>query len=256
MGPLVSGRGLAMVAAVLTLQAAPARAIVNGEPVGAAQYLKEFPWAAVLVSPLNGQVCGATLVSPTFLVTAGHCTNMGQALLIGAPDRANARTVKVIEAIRDPRFGGQAGRFDIGLIRIDTPIGGPFVRVPDESEALALLQSRPTGEILGWGHQIPGGDFAQVLAHAALRISSYQLQDTLILIESVPAGVCQGDSGGPLIVHDARKRPVLLGVASVTVGDLCSKGGGIAGYSNVGLLSEFIRHNVPDLPRPPAPKKP
>lgn len=255
MDTLVRKPSLAILAAaLLAALATPARAIVNGEPVTAAQYAREFSWTAVLVSPINGQVCGATLVSPTFLVTAGHCTNKGLALLIGAPDRGNARTLIIVDAIRDPRYDAQPGKFDIGLIRIDTPLGGPYVRVPDESEALALLQSQPTGEVLGWGHQKPGGDFVQVLARAAVRIARYELQGTLIFFESVPAGACVGDSGGPLIVRDAKNRPVLLGVASVTDGDLCGKGGGIAGYSNVGLLSEFIRHNVTDLPRPPARK--
>jgi hypothetical protein len=255
MDTLVKAAGPALLAAALLALPAPAaRAIVNGEPVSAAQYAREFPWAAVLVSPLNGQVCGATLVSPTFLVTAGHCTNKGLALLIGAPDRGNARSLTVVDAIRDPRFTGKPGEFDIGLIRIDIPIKGPVVRVPDESEALAMLRSRPTGVILGWGHQNPGGDYAQVMARASVRVAPVQLQGTLIFFESVPAGVCGGDSGGPLIVNDAEGRPALLGVASVTDGDLCGKGGGIAGYTNVGMLSEFIRKNVPDLPRPRAPK--
>jgi hypothetical protein len=252
---LVSRSRFAGLAGVLLAAlVAPAVAIVNGEPVTAARYVKEFPWAAVLVSPINGQVCGATLVSPTFLVTAGHCTNKGLALLIGAPDRRNARTLVVADAIRDPRFTGKPGEFDIGLIRVDVPIPGPVVRIPDESEALALLRSRPFGVILGWGHQKPGDDFAQVMGQASVRVAPYQLQGTLIFFDSFPAGACGGDSGGPLIVSDAQGRPVLLGVASVTNGDLCGKGGGIAGYSNVGLLSEFIRTNVPDLPRPRNPK--
>jgi Trypsin len=240
-------RGACLAIVLLATVSPSAQAIVNGEPVTSAQYVRKLPWAAVLVSPINGQVCGATLVSPTYLVTAGHCTNKGLALLIGAPDRRNARKLTVVDAIRDPRFSGKPGEFDIGLIKIDVPIRGPVVHVPDEHEALALLRSAPTGMILGWGHQKPGGDFSQVMARAAVKIARYELRETLILFESVPAGVCIGDSGGPLIVTDRKGRPVLLGVASVTDGDLCGKGGGVAGYSNVGLLSDFIRHNVPDL---------
>jgi hypothetical protein len=43
----------------------------------------------------------------------------------------------------------------------------------------------------------------------------------------------------------------------VTAGNLCAKGGGIAGYTNVGQLRAFIRDNVPDLPpAPPPPRGP
>jgi secreted trypsin-like serine protease len=250
MDTLVNPGTLRLTAALLLALAMPTLAIVNGESVTTANYLRQFPWAAVLVSPENGQVCGATLVSPTFLVTAGHCTNKSLSLVIGGPDRRKARTVAIVDAIRHPRYSGKPGEYDIGLIRIAEPQRTPVVRLPSEREEQELLRSAPSGVILGWGHQKPGGGFVDVLSSATARIARYELQGTLILFESVPAAVCQGDSGGPLVVRDARNRPVLLGIASVTAGDLCSKGGGIAGYTNVSQLVDFIRDNVPDLPKP------
>jgi hypothetical protein len=41
---------------------------------------------------------------------------------------------------------------------------------------------------------------------------------------------------------------VLIGVASITAGNLCEAGGGSAAYTNVAALLEFIREHVPDFP--------
>ena len=43
-------------------------------------------------------------------------------------------------------------------------------------------------------------------------------------------------------------RFVLVGVASVTDGNLCKKSGGIAAYTNIAAVRDFITENVPDLP--------
>jgi secreted trypsin-like serine protease len=41
---------------------------------------------------------------------------------------------------------------------------------------------------------------------------------------------------------------VLLGVASVTDGNLCATGGGFAVYTSVAAVRDFISAKVPDLP--------
>jgi secreted trypsin-like serine protease len=130
--------------------------------------------------------------------------------------------------------------------------------VPERQEVMQLLAAGPRASILGWGVQPDSNDkFAQELVVAEVHLTRIGQQGTLILAEDAHAGVCGGDSGGPIIVNDASGRAVLIGIASVTDGNLCAKGGGIAGYTNVGQLRDFIRDNVPDLPpAPPPPRGP
>ena len=50
------------------IQSQETAAIINGSASSTATY----PWAAFLASP-DGQYCGASLISPTWVLTAAHC---------------------------------------------------------------------------------------------------------------------------------------------------------------------------------------
>jgi suppressor of tumorigenicity protein 14 len=232
---------------LLTLAVAPAGAVVNGTTVDPSRYTREFPWMVALLEPKSGQVCGATRVSPTWVVTAGHCTNPGLIAFLGHPERGKARQLPVAEVIVHPQFK-QAGRYDVGLARLPEAVPGPVLPVATLLESRRLLGAGGPAVIVGWGRRGAAGGFSEQLAAAQVQLGRVQLQDTMFRTQDLHAGVCHGDSGGPLVIQDTGARRLLVGIASVTDGDLCAKGGGIAGYTEVAQVRDFILTHVTDLP--------
>ncbi len=91
-----------------------------------------------------------------------------------------------------------------------------------------------------------------LVREARIRLAEVGIVGTHIAIRAPDGGPCGGDSGGPLLMTAADGQAVLLGVASITDGNLCKTGGGLAGYTNVAELLDFIRANVPNwAARPP-----
>ena len=43
--------------------------IVNGVEAG----INEFPWIALMIRNVNGEMCGGTLIASEWIITAAHC---------------------------------------------------------------------------------------------------------------------------------------------------------------------------------------
>ena len=100
--------------------------------------------------------------------------------------------------------------------------------------------------ILGWG-KLPGGaEHSDQLVQAPVHLRDLGANGTHLLYRD-RSGPCGGDSGGPLVVEGVGGQAVLVGIASVTDGNLCKKGGGIALYTNIAAVRGFVREHVPAL---------
>ena len=238
---------MAALCLALLLVAAPvARAIVHGKAVSQARFLRDYPWAVALENPLTGGVCTGVLVSPTYVLTAAHCTAANKRVLYGNASRKRARRIGVARAIRHPGYDRRTGQFDVGLLRLPEPLPARPVSLISEGEYLLLVKPDAPAQILGWGKR-PGTDFSDLLVKADIRLRWLGWRGTGLLYDD-QGGPCGGDSGGPMLVRGLDGRPVLVGVASTTAGNLCAKGGGIAIYTNIVAVRRFIEDNVKDLP--------
>jgi len=232
---------------LLLLVGEGAQAIVNGSPVSAQRYAAEFDWAVALEHEKG--ICTASLISPTWLLTAAHCTGTGYRVRIGDRERALAGSYVAVEAIRHPRYDAKQGDFDIGLIRLREPVHEAPVHLATRAEAAALLKPGARAVIAGWGKRASKLPFSPTFVVSDVELRSLETKGERFLYLDTASGPCGGDSGGPMLLEDRDGKQVLVGVASRVAGDICAQGGGIALYINVGEVRDFIDAHVTDLPR-------
>lgn len=228
-------------------------AIAHGREPSDAEFAASMPWAVVIVSATGSGICTGSLISPSVVLTAGHCTGTGQTVLYGNRSREAARRVAVRESIRHPKFQRDPIAYDLGLLRLAHPVRARVVPVAGRAEAWSLLRTDAQATILGWGSTSEGVHRPDIVREAQIRFAAFGIVGTHIAIRSPDGGPCGGDSGGPLLLKAADGRAVLLGVASITDGNLCKAGGGLAGYTNVAEMLDFIKANIPGWSARPPP---
>lgn len=224
-----------LLAVLLVAGALPAGAVVWGEPDGDAH-----PQVGLLAFDVDGvpsHGCSGTLLSPTVVLTAGHCTW----------GTSGAR-VWFESEITDPAFpagGGSAiegtaythpdfdnfasspNTSDLGVVVLDQPVHGVAYAALPEIGALDHIDQRrghheQSFEIVGYGLQsvvpVERADLVRHRATPRLQNLRNALTDGWSLQLSVnagtrnPGGACFGDSGGPAFVGDSL---VLAGVSSL-----------------------------------------
>jgi len=224
------------------------RAIANGEPATAAQFADETPWAVLLVHGDGPAGCTGSLIAPQFVLTAAHCASDGLTVLYGSRSREAARRVVVREVIRHPGYTSQPITNDLALLRLAYPLHVRPVPIATRAESWDLIRPGAEATIVGWGATPGVAGRPDLLHRADIRFEEVRIMGTHIAYTAPRGGPCTGDSGGPLLITGHDGKPVLVGIASVTGGNLCDTGGGLAGYTHVAALQAFIREHVPDLP--------
>ncbi|BET02096.1 serine protease [Nesidiocoris tenuis] len=190
---------------------------------------KEFPHMALIgygSQPRIAWLCGGSLISERFILSAAHCSNPGSkgpakwaklGVLDMKNDRGNHEIVaKIVERFDHPSYNNIQLYNDITLFKLENDIQlNPWVRP-------ICLQTnfdfgQPAAIASGWGHTQWGGGPTNRLQKVKLNIvdndscnSSYQasigkqLPNGIVESTMLCAGdeegkdTCQGDSGGPL----------------------------------------------------------
>uniref|UniRef100_A0ABM5EPS0 Suppressor of tumorigenicity 14 protein isoform X1 n=1 Tax=Pogona vitticeps TaxID=103695 RepID=A0ABM5EPS0_9SAUR len=229
----------------------------------------EWPWQVSLHAKGEGHICGASLISDKWLVSAAHCFRQEQFVRYSDPtlwtaymglhdqrDRTNAkvqsRSIKKI--IQNPYFNEYTFDYDIAVLELSSP-----VTFTAEIEPVCLpdvTHEFPAGKamwVTGWGATQEDGIGAMILQKAEIRMINQTMCNTLlpnqltrqmICVGILTGGVdaCQGDSGGPLISIEANNRFFLAGV--VSFGDGCARRNKPGVYTKVSKLRNWIKQTT------------
>ncbi|KAL3991483.1 enhancer of mRNA-decapping protein 4 [Sarotherodon galilaeus] len=227
----------------------------------------EFPWQISLHVKSHGHVCGASLISPKWLVTAAHCVQDEGSLKLSQPgswevylglheqrktqDPVQKRNLK--QVIPHPNYNKFTFDNDIALMELDSP-----VTYSDYIKPICLPAPQhefPPGQsvwITGWGATREGGSAAVVLQKASVRIINQavcnelmggQITSRMFCAGVLTGGVdaCQGDSGGPLSSLSG-SRMFLAGV--VSWGDGCARRNKPGIYTTVTKYRGWIKEKT------------
>jgi trypsin len=268
-------RLLAGLLAALALPTAPALAVIGGQPAPAerGRFTVALVDAAVgRKTVAAGQFCGAVLVRPDALITAGHCAQdesggalrpasvavfAGHVLPLRTGRLAAVRSVTVNPGYDDG--AGQANA-DLAVLRLRTPLVGVApIELATAADASLWQPGVPLG-LWGWGNRAAGDgqNFPRQLQDGTVRRYSDASCDDFYgryfnpasqLCAGVPDGTtdaCQGDSGGPLTATRPDGVEVLVGV--VSYGEGCGQPQFPTVYTKLSRYRTFLARALAPLP--------
>ncbi|MEZ5181664.1 MAG: trypsin-like serine protease [Acidimicrobiales bacterium] len=214
-GLLLAGTSVA--AAPAGAQDGPTTQVIGGSVAGSEQ----FPWTAAVLfrgaSRLDGLHCGATVLSRSWALTAGHCVvdyddaypdrTYGAFLAPSALDvltgtsslaGAGGQRLQVVEIVVHPSYRPDRNDWDVALLRLASPTSAPEVAVVGTSAVEAALDDAgTTATATGWGVT----RYPSATPSASLRYVQVPIQSASSCTSSYPPGFA--DSYGPLEYHDA-----------------------------------------------------
>ncbi|XP_078252926.1 transmembrane protease serine 9-like [Rhinoraja longicauda] len=214
----------------------------------------EWPWQVSL--QIGSHVCGASIISDQWLVSAAHCFQNAYAnpsvweaymgsVLVGEGMSSTIRRIRTHPNYSVPKKFTN----DIAVLELSSPlIFNDFIQpicLPPSSKVF------PPGQrctITGWGTLAFEGSLATILQKAVVHIISSDkckhVYKTLITENMICAGImaggvdaCQGDSGGPLVCRDPDKTWFLAGI--VSYGIKCASPNIPGVYSRVTSLRDW-----------------
>ncbi|XP_069041397.1 suppressor of tumorigenicity 14 protein isoform X2 [Lepisosteus oculatus] len=223
----------------------------------------EWPWQVSLHFMTNGHVCGASILSETWLLSAAHCfqTSRPEYLLpqnwqtySGMRDQFNMEDVqvrKVKSIIPHPFYSQMTYDYDISLVELSEPL--EFTSTIHHICLPASTHIFTAGMgcwVTGWGALKEGGRVSQILQKAEVKIindtvcnlvTEGQVTSRMMCSGYLAGGVdaCQGDSGGPLVCREDSGKWFQAGV--VSWGEGCARKNKPGVYTRVTKLRDWIR---------------
>ena len=230
--------------------------IVNGKPSGHSKH----PWA-VKVLHRDRPLCGASLVTAVFVVSAAHCfygaRNKDFTLELGSGEALVTRRIGELFIRSD--FVRRSYDNDIALVRMDKEVTFNLLVRPVCLPSMVDEMAGMEGTVVGWGllkqnGNIPDGLQAiqlPIIPRNTCRLMSRHQQNA-ITDNMFCAGfmdgsgdACQGDSGGPFLVTGDNSVVSLAGIVSWGIG--CARRDYPGVYTRLPIflpwIAEILRSN-------------
>ncbi|XP_032133028.1 enteropeptidase isoform X3 [Sapajus apella] len=224
---------------------------------------KEGAWPWVVALYYDGRLlCGASLVSSDWLVSAAHCV-YGRNLepskwtaILGLHMASNLTSPHTVSRLIDqivinPHYNKQRKNNDIAMMHLEFKVNyTDYIQpicLPEENQV--FLPGRNCS-IAGWGRVVHQGPTANILQEADVPLLSnekcqkqmpeYNITENMICAGYEEGGIdsCRGDSGGPLMCQE-NNRWFLAGVTSF--GYQCALPNRPGVYARVSRFTEWIQ---------------
>lgn len=255
-------RGLIVAVIVLCVSAVPSSAVVGGRDASPGEYPSV---AEITFGPF---LCTGTLISPTWVLSAGHCSSVtGGAVAspaswpaqlinvrIGGVTQDDGERVPVTQAIVHPDYLLTDG-YDISLLELSRPSAMSPTQLAAAGER-ALWTAGTLETIAGWGTTEEGGSLPDRLQEAEVPITTdaycddaYDgIDEATMVCAGFPEGgvdTCQGDSGGPMFGRTPAGALRVVGATSW--GEGCARPGKPGVYARVAddTLRSWIASHTP-----------
>ena len=229
-----------MAAQMHSLAALVNPSIVGGTPAQSGAW----PWQVRLsiATPQGTFLCGGSLVSDQWVLTAAHCVEDGNggtlspasfSVRAGSLQKDSGGVVMgVSRVITHHAYEAATMDNDIALLRLSSPLPLSKTISPiaplSASQEQQLAATNTLATVTGWGTTRSGGNTSAVLMQAQVPLissgdcanqSAYprgELSSNMICAGYPQGGKdsCQGDSGGPLVVPNGQGGHVLAGIVS------------------------------------------
>ncbi|KAM9726729.1 plasminogen activator, urokinase a [Menidia menidia] len=231
--------------------------------------IESHPWTAAIFYKRNKFLCGGSLISPCWVLSAAHCFRnedgdlnvKGLSVFLGKTDisetdAAREQKFTVEKMIIHQDFDSDNFNSDIALLKIRNTNGGCAVKTPSARTvclppALTQLPSGFTCSIAGYGKEQEGAwEYSKRLKKTDVKLLSNtdcnrklyydnRINENMLCAASPDwsTDACHGDSGGPLVC-EASGRMFLFGV--VSWGEGCAKKNKPGVYTQVTNYNSWI----------------
>jgi trypsin len=228
--------------------------IIGGEETT----IEENPFAVALTTPDGFQFCGGTIVAPTKVVTAAHCTEgtaaadikvvAGRTSLSGG----GGTTANVTDVWIHPSWNSAALTNDASVLTLDAALTEAPIALASSADA-DLYTAGATSTVLGWG-VTESGSTSDTLRKVDVPVTAddacaASYADSFDAATMVCAGLaeggkdsCQGDSGGPLVGVAADGTRKLIGI--VSWGQGCAEPNFYGVYGRVAAFHDVLQGQI------------
>ncbi|XP_053341164.1 transmembrane protease serine 4b [Clarias gariepinus] len=217
--------------------------------------IESWPWQVSLHWDMQ-HVCGGSLISTRWIISAAHCfVGRNRALsqwsvILGQTYLTSSRAVPVESIVMNQAYDPVSHDYDIAMVRLASEVlpGATIhpVCLPPYQLSISVGDNLV---VTGWGILHENGQLSDVLQKAMVPLiawstcSSASIYGSAVTPRMLCAGFlkggvdsCQGDSGGPLVFQSSRWQ--LVGV--VSWGDGCAREGLPGVYTDVRQLLNWI----------------
>ncbi|KAM6967868.1 suppressor of tumorigenicity 14 protein homolog [Aplochiton taeniatus] len=231
--------------------------------------LGEWPWQVSLHFLTHGHVCGASIISNKWLLSAAHCFQTPSPAnhvpsnwqtYSGMQDQYKQENVQrrgLKTIITHPDYNAMTYDYDISLLELSEPL--EFTNTIHPICLPARSHVFPAGKscwVTGWGTLREGGSVSRLLQKAEVKIindtvcnvvTEGQVTSRMLCSGFLSGGVdaCQGDSGGPLVCLEESGKWFQVGI--VSWGEGCARRNKPGVYSRVTKLREWIDKTISGL---------